>query len=49
LFITKKGKKSTRENEPAEENGLQINEMMFMWGDFFPFKVSNLVVRSQTS
>lgn len=43
LFITKKGKKSIRENEPAEGNGLQIHEMMFMWGISFHLKFQILL------
>lgn len=33
-------RKSTEENASAEENGLRMNEIMFTWGDFFPFEVS---------
>lgn len=42
-FITKKVKKNTRENESAEENGLQMNEITFVWGTSFHLKLQMLL------
>lgn len=43
FFRTKKVKKITRENESAEENGLQMNEITFVWGTSFHLKLQMLL------
>ena len=45
FFVTKKVKKSTRENQSAEDDGLEMNEIMLMWGTSFHTEVSTFVVR----